>query len=71
MSFTATLTILAISGGLFIFASLHAKRPADPLKPRLLPWRPIIIMSGAVVIFMIVHLVNLLGFQTGQATRPF
>ena len=70
MSLTATLIILAISGGLFIFASLRAKRPADPLKPRLLPWRTIIIIAGAVAIFMIVHLVNLLGFQTGQAPRP-
>jgi hypothetical protein len=70
MSLTATLTILAISGGMFVFASLHAKRPADPLKPRLLPWRVIIITAGAVSIFMLVHLVNLIGFQTGQAPRP-
>ena len=70
MSLTATLTILAISGGLFVFASLHAKRPADPLKPRLLPWRAIIITAGAVAIFMLVHLFNLIGFQTGQAPRP-
>jgi hypothetical protein len=71
MSLTTTLTILAISGGLFVFASLHAKRPADPLKPRLLPWRVIIIASGAVAIFMFIHLVNLLGFQTGQTPRPY
>lgn len=65
MDLTLTLCVLAASGAVFAFGSWRAAKPADPLNPRLVPWRPIIIFAGAVGLLMIVHLANLVGFQTG------
>lgn len=61
-----TLTAIALFGGLFALASHRAAKPADPLNPRLVPWRPIIIISGFAMLVAIVHLVNLAGVETGQ-----
>ena len=61
-----TFFVLAFAGGLFALASHRAARPADPLKPRLVPWRPIILASGFAALLAIVHLINLAGIQTGR-----
>ena len=72
MDITTTIVAFAVAAALFAFASWRASRPADPLKPRLLPWRALIIVIGAIALFMLVHLVNLAGFATGQnQQRPF
>jgi hypothetical protein len=72
MEFATTLAAFAVAALLFAFASWRAARPADPLKPRLLPWRSLIIVIGAVALFILVHLLNLAGFATGQnQTRAF
>jgi hypothetical protein len=36
------------------------------LKPRLIPWRLVMIVSGAVGILMLAHVANLFGIQTGS-----
>jgi hypothetical protein len=61
-----TITALAFCCGLFAYASHRAAKPADPLKPRLIPWRPIILASGFAALIAIVHLVNLAGIETGR-----
>lgn len=61
-----TLTALALFGGLFALASRQAAKPADPLKPRLVPWRPIIIIAAFGGLVALVHLVNLAGLETGR-----
>lgn len=68
MDLTVTIAVFAIAGALFAFGSWRSAQPADPLKPRLIPWRPVIIISGVVGLLMLVHLVNLLGVQTGGRT---
>lgn len=68
MNLVTTLVVLAVSAAIFIFGSWRAAKPADPLRPRLIPWRPIIVFAGAAGLLMLVHLVNLMGFQTG--TNP-
>jgi hypothetical protein len=65
MTLTQTLIVLACAGGVFAYGSWKAARPADPLRPRLIPWRPLIILSGLVALLMLVHLVNLAGMTTG------
>lgn len=70
MDLTTTLVLMALLGGLFAYGSWRSSKPADPLKPRMIPWRPIMIASGFATIIMLVHLVNLLGFETGQS-RPY
>lgn len=61
-----TLSVLAGCVGLFALASNRASKPADPLNPRLIPWRPIIVASGFAALIAIVHLVNLAGIETGR-----
>jgi len=55
-----------VSGGAFWLASHRAAQPADPLRPRLVPWRGVIIASGFAAFVALVHLVNLAGFTTGR-----
>lgn len=68
MSLTVTLAILAPAVLLFLYGSWRSAQPADPLNPRLIPWRPILMVSGVVALLMLAHLVNLFGFETGN--RP-
>ncbi len=69
MDLTTTLIILALAVGVYAYGSWRAAKPADPLNPRLIPWRPIILIAGVVGLLMIVHLVNLIGFTTGSVER--
>lgn len=66
MNLTVTLILLGVFVALFGYGSWVSAKPADPLKPRLIPWRPVIIASGVGGILMLVHIVNLFGIQTGQ-----
>jgi hypothetical protein len=68
MSLTATLAVLIPAALLFAYASWRSAQPADPLKPRLMPWRFIMIVAGVVALLMLVHVVNSLGFETGART---
>ncbi|NDC57818.1 MAG: hypothetical protein EBZ50_03110 [Alphaproteobacteria bacterium] len=61
-----TLAVLGVAGGAFWLASHRAAQPADPLRPRLVPWRGVIIASGFAAFVALVHLVNLAGFTTGR-----
>ncbi len=61
MSFELTLIVLAIAGAAFALASWRSMRPVDPLKPRMVPWRAVIIVSGAVGLFMLAPLMTKLG----------
>ena len=43
----------------------------DPSRgPRLAPWRFLMLLSAAVVLYMLVHLLNLAGVTTGRQTMP-
>jgi hypothetical protein len=60
-----------LCAGIFVFASRHASRPADPLRPRLLPWHTILIISGAACVLAIAHGAAVLapGLFTAPAPR--
>lgn len=45
-SFAAPLAAFALFAALFGYASWTAARPADPLRPRLAPWRTISVLAG-------------------------
>jgi hypothetical protein len=66
MGLITTSCLLGLSAMLFAVASWRAAKPADPLKPRLAPWRALIIFSGAFSMLLIVHLFNLMGVETGR-----
>ncbi len=42
------------------------RRPRQSLNPSLVPATPLLLFSGTVALLAIVHLVNLLGVQTGR-----
>jgi hypothetical protein len=65
MPLIPTLVALAAAGALFAFASWRAALPADPLRPRLAPWRGIILAAGVISLLLLVHVINLLGVTTG------
>ena len=60
----ATFLILAIVCGWF------GARPINVLKgPRMVPWRPLMMVCVVGLMLMVVHLVNLLGVSTGNQPR--
>lgn len=64
-------------GGLIGFAALgvianwRAGLPWNDAKPRILPWRLILIFSGFCFFVLVVHLVNLAGIETGPENAMF
>ncbi len=66
MSLEMTLIALAITAAAFAFAQWRSMQPADPLKPRMVPWRPVIIVTGVIGIMLLVHLVTMLGIKTDR-----
>ena len=66
MSLTATLSILFGSIVVFLWARHKSSQPADPLKLRMVPYTGLVFVAAVVALYMIVHLVNMAGFETGR-----
>lgn len=68
MSMTLTLALLAGAVALAIFAGWRGARPSQPhLGVRMIPWRFVMILAGAMVLLLVVHVAALLGMP--QAIR--
>ncbi|GAA0651554.1 hypothetical protein [Brevundimonas lenta] len=62
MTLTVTLILIAIALTVAVFAGWRGARPWDPSKGvRMAPWRFIMVMAGAVLFILLVHLGTLLG----------
>lgn len=62
MSLTTTLALLAAAVALAVFAGWRGARPSQPhLGVRMIPWRFVMILAGAVVLLLLVHVAALLG----------
>ena len=61
MSMTLTLSLLA--GTLIVagFAGWRGARPSDFLKPRMVPWRFIMLLAGALAFLLMIHIGTLMG----------
>jgi hypothetical protein len=59
---------LALACALFaIVCGWRGARPPDPRRgPRLVPWRALMMLSACGALLFVVHVVNLLGLQTGR-----
>ena len=67
MSLAVTLLLLAATLGLTVFCGWRGARPPDLHRgPRLAPWRFLMLLSAAGAMLLLVHLVNLLGVETGR-----
>ena len=67
MSMQVTLIAMAILIALTALSGWRGAQPPNLVKgPRMVPWRAIMLGSGAFLLLFLVHLVNLAGFQTGR-----
>ena len=68
MSLTTTLAIAAVAAALAgLFGWLGARPPDFRRGPRLAPYRFLMLVCAAVVMFMLVHLANIAGIVTGRS----
>jgi hypothetical protein len=63
MSMTLTLSLLAGALIVAVFAGWRGARPSNFLKPRMVPWRFIMLLAGALVFLLAIHLGTLLGVE--------
>jgi hypothetical protein len=62
MDMTLTLALTGAAVALAIFAGWRGARPWDPRRGvRMMPWRLIMLLSGAGVFILVIHLGTLLG----------
>jgi hypothetical protein len=62
-----TLMITAVALAFTVLFGWLGARPLDLRRgPRLVPWRFLMVLAATVVLVMVVHLVNLAGFETGR-----
>lgn len=62
MSLPFTLALMAAALALAVFAGWRGARPWDPRRGvRMMPWRMIMLLSGAAVFILVIHLAALLG----------
>lgn len=66
LDFITTAIIFAAALALFAVSSWRASKPAEFGKVRMIPWTSLILVFAVITILMLVHLVNLAGFETGQ-----
>jgi hypothetical protein len=66
MGLHLTLWLLAAAVAGAVFCGWRGARPPDFRRgPRLVPWRPLMLLSASGAILLLVHLLNLLGLRTG------
>ncbi len=63
MSMTLTLSLLAGALIVGVYAGWRGARPSDFLKPRMVPWRFIMLLAGALAFLLLIHLGTLLGVK--------
>ena len=62
-----TLLSAAVGIGLTVLFGWLGSRPPDVRRgPRMAPWRFLMLLAAAWVLLMLVHVVNLLGVETGR-----
>ena len=67
MDLPLTLLAIAALAAIAVGAGWRGALPADPRRGvRMAPWRFIMLLAAAGILVMIVHLVNVLGVQTGR-----
>lgn len=63
MSMTLTLSLLAAALIVAVFSGWRGARPSDFLKPRMTPWRFIMLLAAALAFLLLIHVGTLLGVE--------
>jgi hypothetical protein len=67
MEWIITLCVIGVSLVMTGFAAWQSGRPRkDSLQTKWIPWRFVVLVSGAVLVLAVVHAVNLMGIETGN-----
>ena len=67
MGLTLTLWLAAACLAAALVAGWRGARPPNPMRgPRLVPWRFLMTLAACAAMVFVVHLVNLLGVNTGR-----
>ncbi len=62
-----TVIVMIAAAGISVLCGWMGARPWDIRKgPRMVPWRFLMVLSFTLGLLMLVHLLNLLGVQTGR-----
>ncbi|PTS89758.1 MULTISPECIES: hypothetical protein [unclassified Caulobacter] len=70
MDLPFTVTVLVVLLLLAVFCGWRGARPPNVLKgPRMVPWRPLMMACVVGMMLLLVHLLNLLGLETGNRPR--
>jgi hypothetical protein len=65
MSPSLTLILLAASTAVAVFSGWRGARPPDLSRgPRMIPWRFIMLVAGALAVLLLIHLASVLGGRT-------
>tara|TARA_X000000950_G_scaffold243510_2_gene298867 strand:+ start:212187 stop:212420 length:234 start_codon:yes stop_codon:yes gene_type:complete len=61
------LTLIGFLAGIAfcVFASHRAGKPYDDMKPKRLPWHLIMVLAAFFAVIMLVHMINIFGYETG------
>jgi hypothetical protein len=66
-SLPVTLASAAVGLGLTVLFGWRGAKPPDLRRgPRMVPWRFLMLLAALWVVLMVVHLVNLMGVETGR-----
>jgi len=69
MDWGITIVAIVVFGGLTVFAGWKSGRPRkDSLKVQWVSWPLVTMLAATAAIFAIIHVVGLLGFETGGNT---
>ena len=65
MSPSLTLVLLAAASAVAVLSGWRGARPPDLSKgPRMMPWRFIMLVAGALAVLLLIHLASTLGGRT-------
>lgn len=70
LSLPVTVVLLALSFGLFGFASWRARQPSDPLKVRMINYTYVQLVAILLILLMAAHLLSFFGIETGRRGMP-
>lgn len=69
MDWAVTIAAIVVFGGFTVFAGWKSGRPRkDSLKVQWVSWPLVTMLAATAAIFAIIHVVGLLGFETGGNT---
>lgn len=69
MEWNITLSFIAISLAATVLSAWQSGRPRkDSVNARWIPWRFVVLVSGAILLLAVVHAINLMGIETGRGS---